>query len=121
LLLEQNVKTESSDMSFHYYSENYVDLSNYNCAQTFQGHLPKIWIFATSLENCLICFGTLLFMLERHCYITDASITTFKSELFTDLVVLEARMFKIIANFAAENMGKKGVIRCGQVKNYYIA
>jgi len=46
-------------------------------------------------------------MLEehQHCYITDASITTCKSELFNDLVVLEARMFKIIASFAAENMG----------------
>jgi len=28
-------------------------------------------------------------------------------ELFNDLIVLEARMFKIIANVAAENMGKK--------------
>jgi len=34
-------------------------------------------------------------MLEEHCYITDASITTFKSELFNDLVVLEARMLKL--------------------------
>jgi len=51
-------------------------------------------------------------MLEVQCYITDASITTFKSELFKGLVFLEARMFNIIANFAAENMGKKG---CFQV------
>jgi len=61
------------------------------------------------------------FMLEEHCYITDASITTFRSELFNDMVVVEARMFKIIASFTAENMSKKGVFRCGQVKNYYIA
>jgi len=51
-------------------------------------------------------------MLEEHCNITDASITTFGSVLFNDLVFLEARMFKIIASFAAENMGKKG---CFQV------
>jgi len=37
------------------------------------------------------------------------------------MVVLEARIFKIIASFTAENIGKKGVFRCGQVKNYYIA
>jgi len=47
------------------------------------------------------------FMLEEHCYITDASITTFRSELFNDMVVVEARMFKIIASFTAENMSKK--------------
>jgi len=46
-------------------------------------------------------------MLEEHCYMTDASITAFKGELFNDLVILEARMFKIIASFAAENMDKK--------------
>jgi len=51
-------------------------------------------------------------MLEEQCYITDASITTFKSEIFKGRVVLEARMFNIIANFAAKNMGKKG---CFQV------
>jgi len=51
-------------------------------------------------------------MLEEQCYITDSFITTFKSELFKGLVVLEARMFNIIANFAAKNMGKKG---CFQV------
>jgi len=55
-------------------------------------------------------------MLEENCYITDASITTFKNELFNDLVVLEAKIFKIIASFAAENMGKKGVISCGRAK-----
>jgi len=48
-------------------------------------------------------------MLEEHCYIIDASITTFRSELCNDLVVLEARMFKTITSFAVENMGKKGV------------
>ena len=47
-------------------------------------------------------------MLEEHCHVTDASITTFKNELFNDLVASEARIFKIIARFAAENMGKKG-------------
>jgi len=52
------------------------------------------------------------FLLEEHCYITDASITTFKGELFNDLVVLKARTFEIITSFAAENMGKKGVFRC---------
>jgi len=26
-------------------------------------------------------------MMEEHCYIIDASITTFKSELFNDLVI----------------------------------
>ena len=46
-------------------------------------------------------------MLEEHCYIIDASVTTFRSELFNDLVVLEEKMFKIIASFAVENMGKK--------------
>jgi len=66
-----------------------------------------MWIF-TTLENCLICFVTLLFKLDEHCYITDVSITTSKSELFNNLVVLEARMFKIVASFAAETMGKKG-------------
>jgi len=30
-------------------------------------------------------------------------------------------MFKIIASFAAENMGNKGVIRCEQAKHYCIA
>jgi len=60
-------------------------------------------------------------MLEEHIYITYASSTTFKGELFNDLVVMEARMFKFIVSFAAENMGKKGVNRCGQVKNYYTA
>jgi len=45
-------------------------------------------------------------MLEERCYVTDVSITTFKNELFNDLVVLEARIFNIIARFAAENMGK---------------
>jgi len=45
-------------------------------------------------------------MLEGH-YLTDAFITAFKGELFNDLVVLEARMFKIIASLAAEDMGKK--------------
>jgi len=46
-------------------------------------------------------------MLLLH-YISDASITTFRSELINDRVVWEARMFKIMANFAAENMGKIG-------------
>jgi len=46
--------------------------------------------------------------LEEHCYVTDAFITTSKSELFNNLVVLEARMFKIVASFAAENTGKNG-------------
>jgi len=32
----------------------------------------------------------------------------FKSELFNNLVVLEARMFKTIASFAAENIAKNG-------------
>jgi len=32
-------------------------------AQKFKDHLPKIWSFTTSLENCLICFVTLLFKL----------------------------------------------------------
>jgi len=61
-----------------------------------------------------MCFVTLL---EEHCYITDTSI---KSELY-DPVVVETRIFKIIVSFAAENMGKKGVIRCRQVKNCYLA
>jgi len=51
-------------------------------------------------------------MLKEHCYITDASITTFRSELFYYMVVLEARIFKIVASFTAENMDKK---RCFQV------
>jgi len=51
-------------------------------------------------------------MLEENCYTTDASIITFSSELSKDLVVLEARSFKIIASFGAETMGKKG---CYQV------
>jgi len=51
-------------------------------------------------------------MLEEQCYIYDASITTFKSELFKVLVVLEAIIFNIIASFATENMGKIG---CFQV------
>jgi len=50
--------------------------------------------------------------MEDHCYITDASITTFRNEFFNNLVVFEARMFKIIVCFAAENMGKK---ECYQV------
>jgi len=29
-------------------------------------------------------------------------------------------MFKIITSFATEDMGKKGVFRCVQVKNHYI-
>jgi len=44
-------------------------------------------------------------MLEEHSCITDAYITTFRSELFNGLV-LEARIFKIIVSFATENMGK---------------
>jgi len=48
-------------------------------------------------------------MMEERCCITDASITTFKSELFNDLLLLETKVFKIIASFAAENMGKKGL------------
>ena len=51
-------------------------------------------------------------MLEELCYVTNVSITTYRSELFNDLIVLEARTFKIITSFAAENMGKKG---CYQV------
>ena len=39
---------------------------------------------------------------------TDASIRTFKNELFNDLLLLETKYLKIIANFAAENMDKKG-------------
>jgi len=50
--------------------------------------------FFTSLEN-----SHLLFMLEEHCYITDASITTFKNELFNDLVVLQTKMINVIAKF----------------------
>jgi len=60
-------------------------------------------------------------MFAEHCYTTDASITTFRSALCNDLVDLEVRMFKIIAKFATENMGKKAVFKCGQVKNFYIA
>ena len=45
-------------------------------------------------------------MLEEQCYIFDASITTCKSELFNNLVVLEARMFKFIPSFAAKNIDK---------------
>jgi len=60
-------------------------------------------------------------MLEEYCYQTDASIKTFKSELLNHLLFLESRMSKIIASFAAENIGKKGVISCGEVKNCYIA
>jgi len=71
-------------------------------------HLLKNWIFTTSVENCLVCFVTLLFTSEEHCYITDASVATVKNELINDLVVLETKIFKIIANFAAENIGKKG-------------
>jgi len=78
-----------------------------SCSKVWE-HLPKIWIFTTSLENCLICIITLPFTLEEHCYITDVSITTFRSELCNNLVVLEARMFKTITSFAAENMGNKG-------------
>jgi len=79
----------------------------YNCAQRFKTTCLKfVFFFATSLENCLIYSFTLLFMLEERCYVTDVSITTFKNELFNDLVVLEARIFNIIARFAAENMGK---------------
>jgi len=48
---------------------------------------------------------------------TSSSIATFKNELFNDLVVVEARIFKIIASFTAENMGKKTVISYGKVKN----
>jgi len=55
-----------------------------------EDHLLEIWTF-TSQENCLICSVTLLFMLEEHCYITDASITKFKNEVFNDLVVLETK------------------------------
>jgi len=47
-------------------------------------------------------------MLEEHCYITDASNKTFKGPLFNDLVVLEARMFKIIARFLLKILGKRG-------------
>jgi len=64
-------------------------------------HLSKIWIFTTSVESCLIWFVTLLFILEQHCYITDASISTFENELLNNLDVTEARIFKIIASFAA--------------------
>ena len=51
-------------------------------------------------------------MLLLH-YISDASITTFRSELINDRVVWKA---KIMANFAAENMGKIGCfqVRTGQ-------
>jgi len=49
--------------------------------------------------------------LEEHCYLIDVSIATSKSEL-NNLVVLEARIFKIVASFSAENTGKKG---CYQV------
>ena len=46
-------------------------------------------------------------MLGEYCYISDASITTFKNELFNDLVVLETKIFKIFRSFAAENRQKE--------------
>jgi len=45
--------------------------------------------------------------LEEHCYITDASITTFKSELFNNLVVLEARMIKFIVGLLLKKWAKR--------------
>jgi len=33
--------------------------------------------------------------------------------------VLETKLFKIVASFAAKNMDKKGVIGCLEVKNCY--
>jgi len=55
-------------------------------------------------------------MLEEHCYIIDASVTTFRSELFNDLVVFKARMFKIIASFTAANLGKKRLSSVDRLK-----
>ena len=46
-------------------------------------------------------------MLEEHCYITDASITTFKNELFNDLVVLQTKMINVIAKFWCWKHGQK--------------
>jgi len=78
--------------------------------------LPKTWIF-TSLEDCLICFVTLLFTLEEHCSITVASITTFRSELFDDLIVLEAKMFKLLQVLLLKIWAKKGVFSVDRSKS----
>ena len=90
------------------------DLRLFHCTVMLKSLRPpiKIWIFTTSLEDCLICFVTLVLMLEEHCYITDASITTFRSELFNNLVILEARKFEIMASFFCWKYEKKG---CCQV------
>jgi len=60
-------------------------------------------------------------MLEERCDTTDASITIFENEFVNDLVSWKQEYSKLMQVLLLKRWAKKGVMRCGQVKNCCIA
>jgi len=88
------------------------DICYYTMQSCSNDNLPKIWIFSTSSEDCLIWFNSFLFVLGEHCYTTDASITTFKSKLFNDLVALELLRCLSLCNTQARAVNLIHAVLC---------
>jgi len=83
-------------------------------------HLPKIWIL-TSLENGSIFFITLLCMLKEHCYIMMLLLQPLRVSFLMIWLSWKWECSKLSQVLLLKIWAKKGAIRSGQVKNYYVA
>ena len=87
----------------------------YSRAQKFEttslksGILQQVWKIVSSAYH-------IVFMLEEHCYMSDASITTFKSQLLMIWLSCKRECSKLSQVLLLKIWAKKWVTRCGQVK-----
>jgi len=88
--------------------KKFVRILIYSHLQKFKTTCLKFG-FLQQVGKIVHLFHHIVFMLEEHCYITDAFITTFKNEVFNNLLLLEKKSAKLMQILLLKMWAKKGL------------